>query len=224
MDTKLRPNVEPQIRPTDTMNDIIALAERFDATMYNTGTYKSTGGSSNSGSKPYKPKNTSTYRKPATIKSEFKGKAPAKKKTYTKNKKSSKAEMDHRKAEGACFYCGESGHMANEGPEKEVKTNHVRTNEDTEDEESEAESVSPVELNEDGSVLLFKTTVGTPLKTQPSQALEFTILINGKSARALADRGTIGGTLISNRFVIINNIPYTAKKKPIVLKIAVKGS
>ena len=61
MDTKLRWNVEPQIRPTDTMNDIIALAERFDATMYNIGAYKSTGGSSSSSGKPHKPKNTSTY-------------------------------------------------------------------------------------------------------------------------------------------------------------------
>jgi len=192
--------------------------------MYNTGVYKGTGGSSSSSSKPHKPKNTSTYRKPAAIKSEYKGKAPAKKKTYTKNKKPSKAEMDRRKAEGACFYCGESGHMANECPKKEVKTNHVRTSEDTEDEESEAESIRTEELNEDGSVLSFKTTVGTPLKTQPFTALEFTILINGKSARALAATGTIGGTLISNRFVTTNNIPYTAKKKPVVLKMAVKGS
>jgi len=67
-------------------------------------------------------------------------------------------------------------------------------------------------------------TVGTPLKTQPFKALKFTILINGKSARALADTGTIGGTLISNRFVTRNNIPYIAKKKPVVLKMAVKGS
>jgi len=66
--------------------------------------------------------------------------------------------------------------------------------------------------------------VGTPLKTQPFKALEFTILINGKSARALADTGTIGGTLISNRFVTTNNIPYTAKMKPVILKMAVKGS
>jgi len=88
--------------------------------------------------------------------------------------------MDRRKTEGACFYCGESGHMANEYPKKEVKTNYVRASEDTEDEESEAESVSTEELNEDGSVLSFKTTVGTPLKTQPFKALEFTILINGK--------------------------------------------
>jgi len=132
--------------------------------------------------------------------------------------------MDRRKAEGACFYCGESGHMANECPKKEVKTNHVRASVDTEDEESEAESVSTEELNEDGSVLSFKTTVGTLLKTKPFKALEFTILINGKSARALVDTGTIGGTLISNRFVTTNNIPYTAKKKPVVLKMAVKGS
>jgi len=224
MDTKLCWNVEQQIRPTDTMNDIIALAERFDATMYNTGAYKSTGGSSSSSSKPHKPKNTSTYRKPAAVKSEYKGKAPAKKKTYTKNKKPSKAEMDRRKAKRAGFYCGESGHMPNECPKKEVKTNHVHPSEDTENEESEAESVSTEELNEDASVLSFKTTVGTPLQTQPFKALKFTILINGKSARVLADIGTIGGTLIGNKFVTTSNIPYTAKKKPVVLTMAVKGS
>jgi len=44
------------------------------------------------------------------------------------------------------------------------------------------------------------------------------------SARALVDTGTIGGTLISNRFVTTNNIPYTAKKNPVVLNMAVKGS
>jgi len=160
--------------------------------MYNTRAYKSTGESSSSSSKPSKPKNTSTYRKPATIKSEYNGKALAKKKTDTKNKKPRKAEGDRRKAEGACFYCGESGHMANECPKKEVNTNHIHASENTEDEESETESVSTEELNEDGSVLSVKTTVGTPLKTQPFKALEFTILINGKSARPLADTGTIG--------------------------------
>ena len=115
--------------------------------------------------------------------------------------------MNHRKAEGACFYCSQSGYIANECPKKEVIINHVRASEDTEDEESEAESVNTEELNEYGSVLSFKTTVGTLLKTQPFKALGFTILINGKSAGALADTGTIGGTLISNRFVTTNNIP-----------------
>jgi len=61
--------------------------------------------------------------------------------------------MDCWKAEGACFYGGESGHKANQCPKKEVKTNHVRAFDDTEDEESEAESVSKEELNEDSSVL-----------------------------------------------------------------------
>jgi len=206
------------------MNNIIALAERFDATMYRTGAYKSTGGSASPISKQHKPKNTSAYRKPATIKSEYKGNAPAKEKTYTKNKKPSKAEMDRRKADGACFYCGESGHMANECPKNEVKTNHFRASEDTEDKESEAESDSTEELNEDSSVLSFKTTVGTPPKAQPFKALKFTILINGKSTRVLADTGTIGGTLISNKFVTTSNIPYTTKKKPVILKMAVKGS
>jgi len=54
--------------------------------------------------------------------------------------------------------------MANECPKKEVKTNHVHTSEDTKDEESEVDSDSTEELNEDGSVLSFKITVGTPPK------------------------------------------------------------
>jgi len=94
--------------------------------------------------------------------------------------------MDYRQAEGACFYCGESGHMANECLKKEVQTNHVYTSEDSEDKESEAESECKEQINEDGSVLLFKTTVGKPRKVQLFKALEFTILINGKSARVLA--------------------------------------
>ena len=56
------------------------------------------------------------------------------------------------------------------------------------------------------------------------QGLEFTIMINGKPARALADTGTIGGTLLSNRFVITNNMPYKPGKNTVNLKMAVKGS
>jgi len=48
--------------------------------------------------------------------------------------------------------------------------------------------------------------------------------INGKPASALADTGTIGGTLIANKFVTTHNIPYTARKNPVTLKVAVKGS
>ena len=61
-------------------------------------------------------------------------------------------------------------------------------------------------------------------KDRPFQALEFTINIKGKPARALADTGTIGGALISNKFVTTHNIPYTARKNPVTLKRAVKGS
>ena len=49
-------------------------------------------------------------------------------------------------------------------------------------------------------------------------------MVNGKPARALADTGTIGGTLLSNRFVTTNNIPYKPRKKPVNLDMAVKGS
>ena len=56
------------------------------------------------------------------------------------------------------------------------------------------------------------------------QALAFTLFINGKPARVLADKGTIGATLISNQFVTTHNIPYTANKNPVALKIVGKVS
>jgi len=116
--------------------------------------------------------------------------------------------------------------QANECPKKEVKTNHVRLSEESPDSsegEYEPDTDSTEELDGSGSIRTYKTTVGTP-KDRPFQALEFTININGKPARALADTGTIGGTLISNKFVTTHNIPYTARKNPVTLKMAVKGS
>ena len=40
MDSRLRRNVEPQLRPEDTWDQMVAVAERYDATMYRTGGYK----------------------------------------------------------------------------------------------------------------------------------------------------------------------------------------
>ena len=128
MDSRQCPNVEPQLKPEDTWDQMVAVAERYDATMYRTGGYEGSDRSQASSSKTHTPKKENTYRKASTTstpRSTGKRKAPAKKRTYTKSNKPSKAEMDRRKAEGACFYCGESGHMANECPKKEVKTNHV---------------------------------------------------------------------------------------------------
>jgi len=229
MDSRLRQNVEPQLRPEDTWDQMVAVAERYDATMYRTGGYKGSARSQASSRKPQTPKKENTYRQLSTTSTPRytgKGKAPAKKRTYTKSNKPSKAEMDRRKAVGACFYCGESGHMANECPKKEVKTNHVRLSEespDSSDGEYEPDTDSAEEPDGSGSVRTYKTTVGTP-QDRPFQALEFTININGKPTRALADTGTIGGTLISNKFVTTHNIPYTARKNPVTLKMAVKES
>ena len=136
MDSRLRRNVEPQLRPEDTWDQRVAVAKHYDATTYRTGGYKRSDRSQASSSETHTPKKENTHRKPSptsTPRRTDKGKAPAKKRTYTKSNKPSRAEMDRRKAEGACFYCGESGHMATECPEKEVKTNHVRLSEESPD-------------------------------------------------------------------------------------------
>ena len=229
MDPRVRPNVEPQIRETDTWDHIVQLAERYDATMHKTGAYRGKGGNQNTSNRMQAPKrqfnNDVTNRTPA--KGQGKGKASAKRKPTKKNQKSTKAEIDRRKAEGACFYCGEKGHMANECPKKKVKSNHVRLSEETDSSEAEykAESDETEDLDGENSIITFKTTVGQPKsEKKPFQTLEFTIRINGKPARALADTGTIGGTLLSNCFVTTNNIPYKPGKSPVNLKMAVKGS
>ena len=108
--------MEPQIRETDTWNHIVQLAERYDTTMYKTGAYRGKGGNQNTGNRTQAPKRqfnndvTNTSRMPAKGKGQ--SKALAKRKHAQKNEKPTKAEMDRRKAEGACFYCGEKGHMA----------------------------------------------------------------------------------------------------------------
>ena len=73
--------------------------------------------------------------------------------------------MDRRKAEGACFYYGESGHMANECPKKEVKSNHVRVSEEVSESsegEYESDTNSTEKLDASGSIRTYKTTVGQP--------------------------------------------------------------
>ena len=229
MDSRLRCNVEPKLRPEDTWDKMVAVAERYDAPMYRTGGYKGSDRSQASRSKTHTPKKENSYRMPSitlTPRNRGKGKAPAKKRTYTKSNKPSKAEMDRCKAAGACFHSGESGHMGNKCPKKEVKTNHVRLSEQrpaSREGEYEPDTDSTEELDGSGSVRTYKTSAGTP-KNRAFQALEFTININDNPRRTLADTGTIGGTLISNKFVTTHNILYTARKNPVTLKMAVKGS
>jgi len=154
-DSRLCRNVEPQLRLEDTWDQMVAMAEGYDATMYRTGGYKGSDRSQASRSKPHTPKKENTYSKASTTstpKNTGKGKAPVKKRTYTKSNKPSKAEMDRRKAEVACFYCSESEHMANECPKKELKINHVRLLEESPD-SSDGEHEPDAECTEelDGS-------------------------------------------------------------------------
>jgi len=205
---------------------MVAIAEYYNASMYRTGGYQGSDRSQASSSKPYTPKKENTYHKPYTIstpRNTHKGKAPAQKRTYTKSNKSSKTEMDRHKAQGTCFYCGESGNMANECPNKEVKTNHVRLSgerPDSSEGEYDPETHNTEELDGSGSIRTYKTTVGMP-NDSPFQAHEFTININTKPARALTDSGTIAGILISNKFIRTHNIRYTATKNTLMLKMAV---
>src|SRR3954470_8397010 len=124
--------------------------------------------------------------------------------------------------------------MANDCPKKEVKTNNIELNEEEEEEEtnrnegeSEEESDSTEEIYTGSNrVSSNKTTIKNKTKeeTAPYISLESVIHINGKPARTLFDTGTIGADLISNRFIITHNIPYTPLKMQTSFKMSVKGS
>jgi len=79
MDSRLRRNVEPQLRPEDTWDQMVAVAEGYDATMYKTGGYKGSDRSRAYSSKTHTPKKENTYRKSSTTstpRNTGKGKAP----------------------------------------------------------------------------------------------------------------------------------------------------
>jgi len=78
MESTLGRNVEPQLRAEDTWDQMVAVAERYDATMYRTGGYKGSDCSQPFSSKAHTPKKERTYRKHSTTstpRSTGKGKA-----------------------------------------------------------------------------------------------------------------------------------------------------
>jgi len=134
LDFRLRRNFKPQLRPKETRDQMVPVAEGYDPTMDRTGGYKGSDRSQASSSNTHTPNKEKIYRKPSTTSmpgNTGKTKAPAKKRTSAKSNKPSKAEMNRRKAEGAGFYCGESGHMANESPKRVVKRIHVHLSEES---------------------------------------------------------------------------------------------
>jgi len=66
MESRLSRNVELQLTPQENWDRMVAVAERYDSTMYTTGGYKCSDGSQASSSKPHTPKKENMYRKPPT--------------------------------------------------------------------------------------------------------------------------------------------------------------
>jgi len=66
MDSRPRRNVEHQLRQEATWDQMVAVDERYDTTMYGTGGYKGRDRSQASSSKTHTPKKESRYHKPST--------------------------------------------------------------------------------------------------------------------------------------------------------------
>ena len=143
---------------------MVETAERYDTTLFKTGAY---GLSDNSGSKQHKPSTSKATTKTTTT---SKPKSKYVKKTTTKKGKPDKAEMERRKKDGACFYCGETGHVANDCPKKEIRSNKVTAMSDTESEnESENEEESEEEEEESSSDEIYVGYIAYPGKTSTAK-------------------------------------------------------
>src|SRR5437588_10299993 len=162
---------------------MVETAKRYDATLFKTGAY---GRSDNSGSKQHKPSTSKATTKTTTT---SKPKNKYVKKTTTKKGKPDKAEMERRKKDGACFYCGETGHVANDCPKKEIRSNKVTAMSDIESEneeeseEEEEESSSDEEIyvryvTYSGKTSTAKTMLSPGLIDSPPQVLKTYIYIN----------------------------------------------
>jgi len=106
MDSRLHGNIEAQLRPEDTWDQRVSVAESYEANMYSTGGCRGSDRSHAANSKPHTQKKENTYHKhctPSAPRNTGKGKALAKKRTYTKSNKPSKVQIARRKGEGACF-------------------------------------------------------------------------------------------------------------------------
>jgi len=204
MHPRLRQDVETQYTGDEDINTVIAMAERLDSIHRSTGAY----GKERNDKQPKEPNHKKIEHKP--------------KKKF--NNDSNSAKKKEQRKTGACFTCGGEGHIPNDCPNKKDNGKAKVKKEASSNLAIELCEYDEVYINtlEFDSYVATKTTRPTTIKTH--HALEGTMFINGKEAKVLFDRGTIGANLISAAFVTTHGIPCIELKEPTKILMAMKGS
>ena len=206
MHTRLRQDVEVQYTGEADINTVIATVERIDSIHRSIGTY---------GKAQYDKSLNNTAKK----------QEPKPKKKFNIKLKANTTKKPKKRT---CFTCGGKGHIARKCPSKNEKGKGKAPHKKEGDfnlaeqhREYEEVYINALKFESYGAAKVITTR---PSAIKAHQALEGTMFINGKEARALFDTGTMGTNLISAAFVTTHGIPCTGMKEPTKILMAMKGS
>src|ERR1700712_4773741 len=155
------------------------MAERLDSIHRSTGTY---------GKDKFEKQSTNP-----SYKEQEQDKKP-KKKFNNSDTSNNKKE---RKDKGACFTCGGKGHMTRDCSSKNDKGKAKVKKETTSNLVDQQNDYDEIYINALEFESYAAAKAARPATIKPHNALEGTMLINGKQAKVLFDTGTIGANLIS---------------------------
>ncbi|HLP34462.1 MAG TPA: reverse transcriptase domain-containing protein [Amoebophilaceae bacterium] len=239
MDSELRAATQPLIKRSMTWDQIVEIAVEYDSALYEKRKIKQSKAKNkhnkdtresrnhNQGSANYNNPARHTYRHTNTR--DTRNYIP-KQATQSKFKKLTPHEKEELAKRGACFYCRQEGHRANNCPNKK-RISSAAT--------SVQEKISPPEISTAAQTLKKapvtqheekktskKNSYQPRLKSADplSDHLLVSTKINGHPAKTLVDHQTTGGDLISSKFCTTYNIPQIALDKPITVSMTVKGS
>ena len=183
--------------------EIVALAERHDDSLFQAGKYGKQGGS----------KKTESFAITQHNQQRTINLKKGQKKTKKYPPRTGNPQLyQQRKQEKLCYFCGKKGHMIADCRQRKQK-----------EEESGKSSHSTEIFLEDGqSFDEFLESLN--ITYEPPAHMTARLKVGGKLAKTLLDTGTVGTNLMSLNWAQSNGIKTTKMDKPIEIRMATKNS